>query len=164
MSTEGPSGDVPHSDLPGNQRSRLRDEGYLESESKIEGSDARENFALWIAVLGSAVIWFVQMQTSYSLVMWACSGGHRWSLHVASILFLILAAAPGWLAWKHWRASAQVVAGGADPGRHRETERESSGAGRRRFMAMLGLMLTALFILLIVAQAIPSFFFDPCLE
>jgi len=156
MSTEGPSGDVPHSDLPGNQRSRLHDEGYLESESKIEGSDARENFALWIAVLGSAVIWFVQMQTSYSLAMWACSSGRIWSLHVASILFLILAAAPGWLAWKHWRASAS--------GRHRETERESSGAGRRRFMAMLGLMLTALFILLIVAQAIPSFFFDPCLE
>jgi hypothetical protein len=31
-------------------------------------------------------------------------------------------------------------------------------------MAMLGLLLTGLFVLLIIAQAIPSFFFDPCLN
>jgi hypothetical protein len=31
-------------------------------------------------------------------------------------------------------------------------------------MAMLGLMLTAIFLLLIIAQAIPSFFFNPCLK
>jgi hypothetical protein len=152
-SYEEPSGDVPHSELPGDQRGRLEGEGYLDSESRIEGSDARQNLALWIAVLGSAVVWAVQMQTSYSLVTWTCSIQRNWPLHVASLFFLILAALPGFIAWREWRANAGS-----------ERERESAGAGRRRFMAMLGLMLTAIFVILIVAQAIPSFFFDPCLD
>jgi hypothetical protein len=72
---------------------------------------------------------------------------------VASILFVVLGAMPGWIGWKEWAASACG-----------NSERESLGPGRRRFMAMLGLMLTALFLILMIAQAIPSFFFDPCLE
>jgi hypothetical protein len=153
MSDAKPSGDVPHTHLPGDQGGRIYDEGFLDSESRIEGSDARQNFALWIAVLGSAVVWFLQLQTSYSLVTWACSTGSLWSLHAASVLFLVLAAVPGWIAWKEWSASSAGA-----------IERTSAGAGRRRFMAMLGLLLTGLFLLLIIAQAIPSFFFDPCLS
>lgn len=153
MSTEKPSGDVPHTHLSSDQASRLYDEGYLDSESRIEGSDARQNLALWFAVLGSAVIWFAQLQTSYSLVMWACTTGSRWSLHAASLLFLVLGAIPGWTAWQEWSGLAK-----------HETERQSAGDGRRRFMALLGLMLTAIFLLLMIAQAIPSFFFDPCLD
>jgi len=153
MTNEGPSGEVPHSALSGDQRGRIEGEGYIDSESHIEGSDARENAALWVAVLGSAIIWFVQMQTSYSLLNWACSSQRNWPLHVVSALFLVLAAVPGFVGWKAWRANAGS-----------ETERKSRGAGRRRFMAMLGMMLTAIFLLLIFAQAIPSFFFDPCLK
>ena len=153
MSSKTPSGDVPHTALEGDQAARLEEEGYLGSESRIEGSAPRENTALWIAVLGSAVIWFLQLQTSYSLVMWACASGKQWSLHAASVLFLLLAAVPGWMGWRVWQSAAA-----------HETERQTAGGGRRRFMAMLGLMLTALFLLLIIAQAIRSFFFDACLE
>ena len=64
-----------------------------------------------------------------------------------------LAAIPGWLGWTEWAASSATG-----------TERRSRGPGRLRFMAMLGLLLTGLFLLLILAQAIPTFFFDPCLE
>lgn len=148
MSKDGPSGEVPHSALDGDQRARLTDEGYLASESKIEGSDARTNMLLWIAVLGSASVWFLQLQTSYSLVLYACANGAVWSLHAVSLLFLVLAAIPGWIAWQHWRRG----------------DRQSAGAGRERFMALLGLLLTGLFLILIIAQAIPSFFFDPCLN
>ena len=153
MTTEGPSGDVPHSDLPGDQRARIESEGFIDSESRIEGSDARQNAALWVAVLGAGVVWFVQLQTSYSLLMWTCSIQRNWPLHVASLLFLILAAVPGVIGWREWQKDSRG-----------ESERKSAGAGRRRFMAMLGLMLTAIFLLLILAQAIPSFFFDPCLQ
>jgi hypothetical protein len=153
MSDNKPTGDVPHSHLSGDQSGRIKAEGFIDPESRIEGSNPRQNFALWLAVLGSAVIWFIQMQTSYSLVTWACSVQRNWPLHVVSLLFLILAAVPGVVAWQQWRTDARD-----------DRERRSAGAGRRRFMAMLGLMLTALFVLLIVAQAIPSFFFNPCLE
>jgi hypothetical protein len=153
MSREGPGDEVPHSALPGDQGARLQAGDFLGSESEIEGSSAKQNFALWIAVLGSAVVWFIQLQTTYALVPWVCSSGKLWALHVVSVLFVVLAAVPGGIGWSQWRACAK-----------RKTERESAGDGRRRFMAMLGLMLTALFVILIIAQAMPSFFFDPCLD
>jgi hypothetical protein len=153
MSDERPTGDVPHTSLEGDQRGRVYAEGYLDSESRIEGSSARTNMRLWIAVLGAAIIWFLQLQTSYSLVVYACASGAVWALHAASLLFLILAAIPGWIGWQHWKLDSQA-----------NNKRKSTHAGRQRFMALLGLMLTGLFLLLILAQAIPSFFFDPCLN
>jgi hypothetical protein len=153
MSESGPSGDVPHSDLPGDQARRVEEEGFVDSESRIEQRRASQNVALWIGVLGSAVIWLIQMQTSYSLLVWICSIQRNWPLHVISAFFGIVAAIPGLIAWREWREAAAAA-----------TERRSTGAGRRRFMAMLGLMLTAIFLLLIIAQAIPSFFFNPCLK
>ncbi len=152
MSNDHPGGDVPHSSLPGDQAGRIRGEGYLDSESHIEGSEARGNTALWIAVLGSAVISLVQMQTNYSLLRWACATQRNWPLHLVSLIFLILALLPGWVGWKEWRFAASDEEGGI------------VRSGRRRFMATLGLMLTLLFVILIIAQAIPSFFFDPCLD
>lgn len=153
MSREAPGDDVPHSALPGDQGARLEAEGFIASESQIEGSSARQNFALWIAVLGPATIWFIQLQTTYALVPWVCSSGKLWALHFASVLFVVLASVPGLIGWREWNASAR-----------RKSERESAGGGRRRFMALLGLMLTGLFVILIIAQAIPAFFFDPCLD
>src|SRR5690242_13086781 len=131
MKENGPDPKVPHSDLGGDQAERLQAEGYLGSESEIEGSSARENTGLWIAVLGSAVVWFVELQATYSLVPWACSTQRNWPLHVASAFFLVLGAVPGVIAWKEWRAHST-----------NETERMSTGEGRRRFMALLGLMVT----------------------
>jgi hypothetical protein len=75
-------------------------------------------------------------------------------LPVASIAFLIAAAIPGVIAAQQWFRS-------------RGTERhdsESSGPGRRRFMALLGVMNSAIFLLLILAQGLPAFFIHPCLE
>jgi hypothetical protein len=124
------------------------------SESEAEGTDWRENFTLWIGVLGSAVVWATQLQTTYAMVPWACSSGHRWILPLVSFLFLVAAAVPGFMAWRVWRKAS---AG-------RNSERETRFGGRRRFMAMLGMMDSAIFFLLILAQGLPVFFIHPCLE
>jgi hypothetical protein len=131
-----------------------RGDGLIGSESETEGTSPRENFQLWIGVLGSALIWAIQLQTSYAMVPWACSSGHRWMLPVVSVVFLVASAAPGLIAFSIWRKTS--VAG--------RTERESRGDGRRRFMAMLGMMDSAIFFLLILAQGVPVFFIHPCLE
>lgn len=123
------------------------------SESETEGTSARENLALWIGILGSAIIWAIQLQTSYAMVPWACSSGHRWMLPVVSAGFLIAAAIPGVMAWRLWRTMSRA-----------RSERETRYAGRRRFMAMLGMMDSAIFFLLILAQGLPVFFIHPCLE
>jgi hypothetical protein len=124
------------------------------SESETEGTSPRENLGLWTGVLGSAIVWAIQLQTSYALVPWACSSGHRWMLPVVSLAFLVLASIPGIIAWKLWREASAA----------RATERETAGAGRRRFMAMLGMMNSSVFFLLILAQGLPVFFIHPCLE
>ena len=128
-------------------------DGLIGSESETEGTDPKQNFALWIGILGSAIVWAIQLQTSYAMVPWACSSGHRWMLPVVSAAFLIAAAVPGIMAWRLWRVSSQA-----------RTERETRYAGRLRFMAMLGMMDSAIFFLLILAQGLPVFFIHPCLE
>jgi hypothetical protein len=131
-----------------------REDGLIGSESREEGTSPRENWQLWIGVLGSAVVWAVQLQTSYAMVPWACSSGHRWLLPAVSLAFLIAAAIPGLISFKLWRRTSSG----------RVSERESRGDGRRRFMAMLGMMDSAVFFLLILAQGLPVFFIHPCLE
>jgi hypothetical protein len=125
---------------------------YVHTEADAEGSSPRENRALWLGILGPPVIWLVQFQVSYMLVPWACSTGQHWTLHAASFLFLVMAAMPGWPAWRYWRAA----------GGERLPERQSAGRGRRQFMALLGLMMTGLFVLATLAQAIPRFVLNPC--
>lgn len=130
-----------------------REDRLIGSEAEMEGTAPRENFALWFGVLGSAIIWGIQLQTSYAMVPWACSSGHRWILPFVSLGFLVAAAIPGIVSWNLWRkASAQT------------SERETRGGGRGRFMALLGLLDSAVFFLLILAQGIPVFFIHPCLE
>ena len=131
-----------------------REDGLIGSESRAEGTSPRENLQLWIGVLGSAVVWAIQLQTSYAMVPWACSSGHRWMLPVVSLAFLVAAAIPGLISFNLWRRTSSG----------RLSERESRGDGRRRFMAMLGMMDSAIFVLLIFAQGLPVFFVHPCLE
>jgi hypothetical protein len=145
-------GEVPHSASPGDQAARLDQEGYLGSESQTEGSSARENLLLWIGLLGPAAVWLIELQTSYSLVPWACVSGKMWVLHLVSAICLLLAVMPGWFAWNCWRAAGQ------------NTEVDTAGHGRRRFMALRGLMSAGLFVLLILAQEVPRFYINPCVE
>ncbi len=139
-----------HSDKPGDEAARMRSEGYLDSESRIEESSARENLILWIGILGPAIIWLIQFQANYTLVSWVCATHHLWLLHTIAIVFLALCALAGLSAWMHW------------PGAR--SEHESAGAGRRRFMAAVGVMSGALFFLLISAQEIANFVIHPCVE
>jgi hypothetical protein len=154
MKTTAPKGDVPHSDLPGDQAARVYAEGFVESESRIEGSSPRENLVLWIGLLGTAIIWFIQLECNYALVPWTCSTGNKWALYVSSLISLVCGAVPGWIAWKCWNSVKQG----------KGTDRESTSGGRRRFMALAGILMSGLFFLLIFAQAIPHFFINPCLE
>jgi hypothetical protein len=130
-----------------------REDGLVASESKKEGGSPRENLALWVGILGSAVVWLVELQTTYAMVPWACSSGHRWMLPVASLFFFLTAVVPGFIAWGQWES---------DKPSQRDAHR--NGIGRKRFMVLLGLMNTALFTLLILAQGTPVFFIHPCLE
>ena len=107
--------------------------------------------ALWFGVLAGPIAWLVQMETNYILAQLVCSRASEVALHLISLSALLLAAAGGFTAWRLWQRSG------------REWPGESGGIlPRSRFMAVLGLLMSSQFFLVILAQEIPSLFFKPC--
>ena len=105
----------------------------------------------WTGVLGAPLTWFTSQQVSYALVPWACHGGPLIAIHLANLIALAIVALAGTLAWRDWRRA----------GRHVSDE-HAPPEGRQRFLGMMGLTLSGLFGLVILAQTIGAFFFGPC--
>jgi hypothetical protein len=106
---------------------------------------------LWIVLIGPAVVWLGQFQTNYTLVPWVCVHGHAWLLHAVSIAAGLLAIALALLAWINWRRAGVTW-----------PEGQSDQATRTRFMAVLGLLSSGFFLLLIIGQGLATAFIDPC--
>jgi hypothetical protein len=122
------------------------------------GTDAVKDFkegaapaALWAGVLAGPLATLTQLQVNYALVLWACGAGREWALHLVSLLALLVTAAGGLLSWRNLRR-----AGGGW---------EEEGAGvlpRSRFMAVVGVLISVLISLVVIAQWIPIFVYGPC--
>ena len=115
-------------------------------------ASGRGKLALWAGVLGGAAAWSVQLQIGYALSRFSHSvpwltGAH----HATSLVATLLAVAATLLAWRDWRRAGGGESGGAEGG----------VTGRARFMAMLGVVTSGLFALVIVAQWVPVFFIQP---
>jgi hypothetical protein len=118
-----------------------------EAKAHVPGGDA----TLWFGLLAGPVAWGAQLQLVYVLATPVCAGDSSMLLHVTSLALLFLAFAGGAVAWR-----AHLVAGPD------EARLASEPAGRTSFMAMLGLLSSALFALTIVAQWLAVVFLDPC--
>jgi hypothetical protein len=107
--------------------------------------------ALWIGVLAGPVAWALDLTVSYAIVQWTCGGGPRIVLHLISLAALAIVAAGAMMSW---RALAAAAPGQREDGSHPEE--------RGRFMAVLGLVMCAMFALVVVAAAIPRLVLDAC--
>jgi hypothetical protein len=108
------------------------------------------NFALWFGMLAGPAAWLMHLQISFVLALWYCARQQSWPIHVITLVLLALTCAAGVVSLLHWRRSPK-----------REEYLESR-PDRPRFMAVLGLMSSALFFLVILAEWIPAFVIDPC--
>lgn len=109
--------------------------------------------ALWAGLLAGPVVWLVQFQAAYTLVPVLCkSGARNLALHGVFVVALLLVAGAGLLAWRNFRAVGATAEG----------EEEAGIIPRTRFMSLLGLLVTAMFFLVIVAQWVASWVFGPC--
>jgi hypothetical protein len=108
--------------------------------------------ALWSGVFAGPIAWLIQFQTRYSLVPWVCATQHRFVLHLVALVFLAVALAGGVLSWGNWVRS----------GKQWPSDTEDESAGRKQFLALLGIMMSGIFALVIIAQIIPAFLIDPC--
>jgi hypothetical protein len=109
---------------------------------------------LILGFLGPPAIWLIQLLTNFVLVTVSCEIGTRVWLFVASAVFLLASIAAGVLSWVNWRTAGLTWPGPEDGGI----------LGRSRFLSLLGVMTSALFSLIILAQATAVLFLHPCLE
>lgn len=106
---------------------------------------------LWLAVLTGPLVWFASLLANFALTPQVCEGGGTAMLFGVMAVSLVLTASAGLLAWRLWRRTGVELPG------------ESGGAaGYRRTMGLAGVLLSAMFFLVILAQSVPTFLLRGC--
>jgi hypothetical protein len=107
--------------------------------------------ALWLLVVAAPVIVAVEMQATFVLVRQACSMQRSVVLYVVIGVAMFLTIGTAMIASSTWKR-----AGGG-------LSTEAGDIGTRvRFIAMLGILSSAMSFLVILAQGIATVHFDPC--
>jgi hypothetical protein len=107
-----------------------------------------------MGILAGPLVWAALLQTNYILSYVACEQRHKWMLHTATIVSLLLIAAAALVAW---RASPPL-----HDDEHASEQPDGTSALRRRFMALAGLTLCAWFAIVILATEIPAVVLQAC--
>jgi len=107
---------------------------------------------LWTGILAGPLAWALDLTASYALVKWVCTTRIYGILHAVSLLALAIVCVGGVVAWTALQHTDPKLA--TDDGLPR---------ARARFMAILGLTISTLFALQILAATIPKWvLFDAC--
>jgi hypothetical protein len=132
----------------------------------VPASRAVAPAVLWFGLFGAPVAWSLQLLASYALVAHGCYPdaepitmpvvpGLRTLVLGTGAAALAVALLAGGVAWRSWRATQHEHQG----------EHEALlevGAGRVRFMALAGILLSAVFVLGIVMNTVPLLLLRPC--
>lgn len=106
---------------------------------------------LLLGVLGPPIIWAIRIGASYVLVPYACALRIPLMLHLVTLAALLATVGTGWMASKRWRAAPARVEGspGGEP-------------SRDRFLGLFGVLSSAFFFLVMVAEGLANVYLDPC--
>jgi hypothetical protein len=114
-------------------------------------TSAPPNAALWIGVLGAPAAWGLQLDIGYAMPPGLCHLGSNWPEYALSIICILIALTGAFLSYR------QYAAVGGSP-----EQTDGGPLARRRFLGALGTVVSLLFTMVIIAQSLPAFFFDPC--
>ena len=92
------------------------------------------------------------MSISYALVSFECYGGSKLSLYLIAIVALVLTTLGGLISLVNWRKVGK--------GRGHDFDGDTT---RSRFMAVLGMLSSGMFFVVIVAQGLATLVLHPCL-
>jgi hypothetical protein len=122
----------------------------MNPRSESQASAPRASLALWLGLLGPPAVWLIAFEIKYSLAAAPVNSVKHSALIVAGLAALAIIAGLGLLSWREWRlASASPL------------DRYAGVVARIRFMALLGMMTSALFLLATAAQVLAPFFIAP---
>lgn len=108
----------------------------------------------WTGFFLAPAAFFAHLQVAYVLVPWSCMRDNRLWLHVAGAVSVLLALTGVAVAWTVW--SRESDAGLEAPGEH------GGPRPRARFLAVAGVVMSAMFALLLAAQWAAALFLSPC--
>jgi hypothetical protein len=101
---------------------------------------------LWYGILGPPLLTLLNLEVSYALTPVACRAGSTLALHLSTAILLALV----------------IMAGVGAAMRLRKNWLEDTVLSRPGFMAMLGVLESALFTVLIIAQWLPNAYLSAC--
>jgi hypothetical protein len=107
--------------------------------------------ALWAGVLLAPTAFLLNLELGYLAVPASCARGTAEMLHLIHGACLLAALAGAAVAWRSWTRAGRGW-----------SDEEGGQAARSRFLAGLGLGGSALFVLTIAAQWIPTLALSPC--
>jgi hypothetical protein len=111
----------------------------------------KRNLLLWLGFFGGPLIWLLSFGARWSLSGWVCAFRWKPALFVIAGVAIAISAGSGVLSWTEWQRVGRELPG------------EAGGAvARSRYVALLGVVLSAFAILLIVAQTIPEVVLGAC--
>lgn len=120
-------------------------------EAKEPLSEGKGLLALWGGVLIAPAAYFFQLCVAYGMVNWVCRNGYSLLITLVTIIALSLCAFGAYLAWSCWKQVGTEY-----------SEDIGDAVNRSRFMAVGGLILSALFFVSILAQEIPNWIVGAC--
>jgi hypothetical protein len=122
--------------------------------------------ALWFSVVAAPLGWAAHLLVNYSIAGQNCLGaadidgmarpdGRLTAILLIDLAAILLAIIAGYIAFQRWLDTRTEKGGGAHHLVH-------SGEGRTRFLAMCGILTSALFGFAVVIDAIGSILGPPC--
>ncbi|HYJ47761.1 MAG TPA: hypothetical protein VEV81_14185 [Pyrinomonadaceae bacterium] len=106
---------------------------------------------LWLGLLTAPLVFLLHLEVNYALATQLCQSTHKIAMPLVTLAAVLVSAAGGALAWRNWQETGRKLPGEAsgiiEPG---------------RLLSAVGVFISLLFILILVAQLIPQFIFDPC--
>jgi hypothetical protein len=121
-------------------------------------SEPLTRFERWPGIMGLAfglvagpVAALLMQTTAYNAVHWACGHKSMPAVHVIPVIYVLVGVAALWMSWRDWTSVGRIVRaeGGTVP-------------DRTRFIALLGVILSAYSLVIMLWMWAPMVIFDPC--
>ena len=116
-----------------------------------EFSEPRGKLWLWLGLLTAPLVFLLHLEVNYALVTQLCQSTHKIAISLVTLAALLVSVVGGLIAWRNWQEAGRKLPG------------EGGGIIEpSRLMSAVGVFISLLFIVILIAQLIPQFIFDPC--
>ena len=126
-------------------------EAERRKEAEAEFKQPRGKLWLWLGLLTAPLVFLLHLEINYALVTQLCQSEHKVAMYLVTLAAVLVSAAGGLVAWRNWQEVGRKLPGEG-----------GSIIEPSRLMSALGVFISLLFIIILVAQLIPQFIFDPC--